>query len=360
MRICIAAGGTGGHLLPGLAVGKELRKRGHKVHFIVRSGGTSQEQVAAEGFASSAFRYGGFPREVSPKALLFPVASLVAYLNARRILRREEPDVVLGMGGYITVPAGLAARRRGLPLVIHEQNSRAGLANRLLSRWAAAVATSFPETQGLHGRSPVPTGLPLRQELVPGDAGTARKKLELAPDRFTVLVFGGSQGARALNRLTLAALPGLAAQRDRWQFIHFTGEADQAAVAEAYRAGGWRAFARPYWSDMAAAYAAADFVVARSGANTVMELARLGKRALLVPFPFATDDHQRTNAEFLKARGLADIVLEKDLTPDRFGSILLERSRSTEKQAGDSSIDGAAGRVADLVESMGKGHHEQA
>jgi UDP-N-acetylglucosamine--N-acetylmuramyl-(pentapeptide) pyrophosphoryl-undecaprenol N-acetylglucosamine transferase len=237
-----------------------------------------------------------------------------------------------------------------VPLVVHEQNSRAGLANRLLSRWAAATATSFPKTEGLKGRA-VLTGLPLREEIVPGDAAAARRKLELDPGRFTVLVFGGSQGARALNGLLRAALPELSNERDRWQFVHFTGEAGHPEVSEAYRAGGWKAFVRPYWPDMAAAYAAADFVVSRSGANTVMELARLGKRALLVPFPFATDDHQRGNAEHLRAQGLAEVVLEKDLTPARLASILKEQPSAAAGKP-DPSLDGAAERVAKLVDDV--------
>lgn len=358
MRVCLAAGGTGGHLLPGLATAKELRSRGHGIHFIVRRDEHSQALLAREGFASSSFAYAGFPRRFSLAAMAYPLLSLAAYGNARRVLAREAPDAVLGMGGYISVPVGLAAARRRIPLVLHEQNSRAGLANRLLSRWAAAVGTSFPETQGLSaGRAEIrPTGLPLRPDLIPKDPAQARRELGLDPDAPTILIFGGSQGARTLNRLAAAALPGWAKSGNRPQFIHLTGRADRALVEDAYRRAGLRVFVKEYWNDMAALYSAADFVVARSGANTVMELARMGRPALLVPFPYATDAHQEANARYLEGLGQATVALERDLTPEGFRRRLEElpdvstlRAEARRRLEGLPSSD-AAGRLANLVE----------
>jgi UDP-N-acetylglucosamine--N-acetylmuramyl-(pentapeptide) pyrophosphoryl-undecaprenol N-acetylglucosamine transferase len=274
-------------------------------------------------------------------------------------LKREAPDVVLGMGGYVSVPVGLAAVSLGIPVVLHEQNSRAGLANRLLSRWADAVGTSFDETEGLaRPDKMIWTGLPLRPDLLPRDPAEARRSLELSPEDMTVLVFGGSQGARALNRLLSLALPILHPFRGRWQFIHLTGEAEFPSVKALYKAMGWKAFVRSYWPDMATLYAAADFVVSRSGANTVMELARMGKRALLVPFPHATDDHQAHNARFLEKVGLGTVVLEKDLNETRFAELLRalppKESLRAENQARlartPAQLLDAPGRVADLLE----------
>jgi UDP-N-acetylglucosamine--N-acetylmuramyl-(pentapeptide) pyrophosphoryl-undecaprenol N-acetylglucosamine transferase len=365
MRIVIAAGGTGGHLLPGVAVGKALRARGHQVHFVVKTDHSSQAYLAKEGFPSSAFFLSGFPRGLSGRLLTYPFQFGAAFLSARRILKRELPDVVLGMGGYISVPTGLAAAARGIPLVLHEQNSCAGLANRLLSRRAAAVGTTFERTERLPGRPGllVHTGLPIRPDLVPQDPREARRRLELGPDDMTVLVFGGSQGARALNRLVTLSLPALEPLRDRWQFIHLTGEAEFQAVKTVYKTLGWRAFVRSYWSDMATLYSAADFVVGRAGANTVMELARMGKRALLVPFPHATDNHQEKNARVLEDLGAAQVVTEKDLSEARFQMILrelpapdvLREQTSVRLSRVTPQLLNAADRVADLVEKTASG-----
>jgi UDP-N-acetylglucosamine--N-acetylmuramyl-(pentapeptide) pyrophosphoryl-undecaprenol N-acetylglucosamine transferase len=361
MRVCIAAGGTGGHLLPGVAAGRELRARGHQVHFIVRADGATPSFLAKEGFASSAFAYAGFPRRLSWRLLTFPALSLTAYLNARRILRREEPDAVLGMGGYMSLPVGLAAVRLNIPLVIHEQNSLAGLANRVLASRARAVAISFPDTRGLpRGARLIPTGLPLRPDLEPKDPAQARRSLGLDAQAFTVLVFGGSQGARALNRLVASALSRLAKQGE-WQFIHLTGPADHPSMEAAYRDAGYRAFVKPYWNDMATLYSAADFVISRSGANTVMELARMGRPALLIPFPHATGNHQEINARFLERAGGAQVALERDLTLesllDRLRSIPPADAFRAENPAKPRALagltDGAA-RLADVVEEAGR------
>ncbi len=359
MKICLAAGGTGGHLIPGLAAGKALRARGHEVHFILKKDAASQAMVAREGFASSAFAFSGLPRRFAWSAAAYPLTAAVALAAARRVLRRENPTVVLGMGGYVSVPVGLWAVLRRIPLVLHEQNRRAGLANRLLSRWARAVGTTFAKTTGLAPTRAVATGLPLRPDLSPQNPKDARRALGLDPEDFTFLVFGGSQGARALNRLVIEALPALGREGGRCQFIHLSGPADEAAVRAAYDRADRRAFVKSYWPDMAAAYSAADTVVCRSGANTVMELWRMGKSALLVPYPFATDDHQAANAAALEEAGLATVILEKDLTPARLAEYLnacppaegLRRETAARLVRLPKDFTRAADRLADLVEA---------
>jgi len=358
MKVVIAAGGTGGHLLPGLAVAKELKARGHRVHFVVRTDATSQPMLAKEGFASSSFMFRGFPRRLSLEVWTYPFLALAAFLSARRILLRERPDIVLGMGGYITVPVGYMAARLGIPLVLHEQNSVAGLANRFLSRRARAVALSFTRTYGLPAGAPtVITGLPLRPDLQPKYLHEARRTLGLDLAPLTVLVFGGSQGAHGINQRVAAVLPRLGKQIP-WQFIHLTGPVDRDAVEKAYKDAGYRAFVQPFWTDMATLYSAADFVIARSGANTVMELARMGKPALLVPYPHATDNHQEANARHLEELGLGKIVLEKDLTEEKLLSVLtrlpdaasLRDDHRERVESNTLMVADAAPRLADLVE----------
>ena len=362
MKVLIAAGGTGGHLLPGIAAAKELRRRGHIVHLAVRRDRGSQAALAREGFASSAFAFAGFPRTFSLRLFTYPFLAAAAWMSARRILRRERPDVVLGMGGYVSVPVGMAAAGLGIPLVLHEQNSRAGLANRFLSRRASAVATTFQDTEGLRARGRVVwTGLPLRPDLVPKDPAEARRSLGLSHEDMTVLVFGGSQGARALNRLVMLSLPIMDLLKARWQFIHLTGEAEFVPVKASYRAYGWRAFVRSYWADMATLYSAADVVIGRAGANTVMELARMGKRAFLVPYPHATDNHQEFNARHLEALGLARVVSERDLTEEQLMKFFRElppkedlRRACAERLAKTPpQYLEAPAKLADLIESMG-------
>lgn len=360
MKIIIAAGGTGGHLFPGVAIAKELRQRGHRVHFIVKQDRDSQPFLAREGFPSSSFWFEGFPRKISWRTIGFPFIAGAAFLSARRIFRREAADLFLGMGGYISVPAGLAAVGRGVSVVLHEQNVRAGLANRFLSRWAKSVATSFESTAGFSQRAcrTVLTGLPLRPDLIPKDPSEARRALGLDPDAFTLMVFGGSQGARALNARVLETVKIAAVQKPHWQFIHLTGVADEEKVRSVTQDMSCRFFIRAFHSDMATLYSAADFIVARAGANAVMEIRRMGRSALLVPYPFATDDHQSFNAKVLEQSGQARVIQEKELSGEALLGVLNDlpelgvlRSTNQERlaRAGQDLLT-AAQRVADLME----------
>ncbi len=321
MHICIAAGGTGGHLLPGVAAAKALRAQGHTVHFIVKTDRKSQSYLADEGFASSAFFFMGMPRKISLKFFSFILFSIISYSNAKRVLRREKPSVVLGMGGYFSVPLGLAAIRLKTPLVIHEQNSYAGLANKWLSRWAASVAVSFEHTLNLS--CPIEkihhTGLPIRPDLHPVSGHDARTKLGLEANRRTCLVFGGSQGAQFINQLIIDSL---STSSSDWQFIHLTGQDELEKVRQFYDKNHLPCFVQSFWQEMGLLYSAADFVVCRAGANTVFELCRMGKRALLIPYPYATNAHQESNALFLEKTGLGQMVLQENITVEKFQALL--------------------------------------
>lgn len=358
-RVVIAAGGTGGHLFPGVAVAKVLRDQGHRVHFVVKKDRDSQSFLAREGFPSSAFYFEGIPRKLSGRILSFPFTAAAAYFSARRILHRENPDVVLGMGGYISVPVGLAAVGRGVRLVVHEQNVRAGLANRFLSRWAGAVATSFQSTERLSPRAGkiLWTGLPLRDTLGSCDPEESRRSLGLDPNAFTLLLFGGSQGARRLNERFLEVVKILSREKPGWQYIHLTGQADEDVARRVYADLACKAHVQAFSSEMPTVYSAADFIVARSGANTVMEIQRMGRGALLVPFPHATDDHQTANARILEQTGQARVLKEQELSVENFLDVLrnlperdvLRETNQKRLTLGMTDSGAAARRVAELV-----------
>lgn len=308
MRVVIAGGGTGGHLFPALAVHAALQRggTGTRTLFVGAATGIEATILPRLGHAFHGLKvrqvkgttWGGKARAL----LGLPVV----VREADRLLREFQAEAVLGVGGYASFPTVLAARLRRIPTLLHEQNAYPGLANRWLGRLASAVAVSFPRAAGFFPADRVEvTGNPVRAEIRPGDAREARRRLGLSPQRFTVFVFGGSQGAHRLNEGTMQALPLLTAEREELQFLHGTGERDLAAVQQAYGRGGFQARAEAFFQDMATAYQAADFVIGRAGASTVFELAAAGKPALLVPYPFAANDHQRLNAEAAVTAGAA-------------------------------------------------------
>jgi UDP-N-acetylglucosamine--N-acetylmuramyl-(pentapeptide) pyrophosphoryl-undecaprenol N-acetylglucosamine transferase len=359
VRVVITGGGTGGHLFPALAVRHALLQRhpGAAVLFVGAAAGVEARILPRLGLD---FRGLEAPpvKGRGRRGQLQAVAALPGVVSqARRLLREFAPQVVLGVGGYASFPSMVAARLLRIPAVIHEQNAYPGLANRWLGRGAAAVAVSFGAAARFfpQGRTTI-TGNPVRAEIRPADAAAARRRLDLAPECFTVLGFGGSQGAHRINLALVEALPRLAALRERFQFLHATGPQDATLVQEAYRGGGWRARVEPFFEDMATAYAAADFVVARSGASTVFELAALGKPALLVPYPFAANDHQRLNAEAMVGLGAAWILLDAYCDGPRLAATLqaaLEKPevlRAMSQKARALARPDAAERIVELLE----------
>jgi UDP-N-acetylglucosamine--N-acetylmuramyl-(pentapeptide) pyrophosphoryl-undecaprenol N-acetylglucosamine transferase len=284
-----------------------------------------------------------------------------AVRQAARIVRACGAQVVLGVGGYASFPTVLAARLLRIPAVIHEQNAYPGLANRWLGRMASAVALSFEAAAPFFpaGRVTV-TGNPVRPEIRPGDAGEARRRLQLAPGRFTILIFGGSQGAHRINVGVAEALPRLAGQRGHIQFLHGTGERDLVRVRQAYEEGGFQARVEAFFQDMAMAYAAADFIIARAGAGTIFELAAVGKPALLVPYPHAANDHQRLNAEVMVRAGAAWTVPDAYCDGQRIAASLQAALEKPEllarmgEQARSLARPDAALRIVDLLERVAR------
>jgi len=364
VRVVITGGGTGGHLFPALAVGAALaaRRPAVQVLYVGAAGAVESTVLPSLGHA---FR-GLEVHPVKGKGWRGQVAALLrlpsAVRQASRLLRECGAQVVLGVGGYASFPTVLAARILRIPTVIHEQNTYPGLANRWLGKMASAVAVSFEAAAAFFpaGRVTV-TGNPVRPEVRPGDAAESRRRWLLSPEWFTVLIFGGSQGAHRINAGCMEALPRLAGQRGRIQFLHGTGERDLAQVRQAYEEGGFQARVEAFFQDMAMAYAAADFVIARAGASTIFELAAVGRPALLVPYPHAANDHQRLNAEVMVTAGAAWIVPDAYCDGQRIAASVQAALEKPEllarmgEQARSLARPDAAHRIVDLLEQLAGG-----
>ena len=318
----VMAGGTGGHIFPGLAVAEALRERGWRVHWLGAPGGMEEQLVPPRGFAFEPVRFGGLRGKGPWTVALLPLRLRRAFWQSIGVLRRVRPDVVVGLGGYITFPGGLMSALLGRPLVLHEQNSVAGLANRVLASVAHRVFTAFPDV--LKGAEWI--GNPLRAAFVTQPEPGARFAGRTGPLRL--LVVGGSLGARALNTIVPQALARLAPGM-RPSVVHQSGARQIDELRANYAAAGVVAELTPFIDDTAAAYADADLIVARAGASTVTEIAAVGAAALFVPFPSAVDDHQTTNARFLVDAGGGWLVAQPDLTPELLADLLKTTERST-------------------------------
>ena len=318
----IAGGGTAGHVHPGIAVARALVDRGRATEEILYVGserGIEHELVPPAGFDLVTLAGKGIPRSVSIGALRAAASLVRGVWQARGLLRREQPQVVLSLGGFAAVPCAVAARLRGTPVVIHEQNAVPGSANRLISRWARAAAVSFPGT-------PLPnavvTGNPVRPEMLAvdrtADRAAARRKLEVADGKTLIVVTGGSLGALRINRAAIAAATTWAS-RDDVVIHHVIGHRDWDELAGDREAIGGVIDYRPveYEHDMPTVFAAADLVVSRAGASTTAELAVVGLPSVLVPLPGAPGDHQTANAQGLVTAGGARLVPDSDLDGDR-------------------------------------------
>ncbi|MGH8135449.1 MAG: undecaprenyldiphospho-muramoylpentapeptide beta-N-acetylglucosaminyltransferase [Steroidobacteraceae bacterium] len=349
--VMIMAGGTGGHVFPALAVAGILRQRRREVVWLGTRRGIEARLVPAAGFAVEWIEVEGLRGRGLAGWLIAPLSLTRALWQARRALRRRRPGVVLGCGGFASGPGGIAAWLAGTPLVIHEQNAIVGMTNRWLARFAARIAEGFPGSFARRYRA-VHVGNPIRAEIAALPPPRERFEGRAGPPQL--FVFGGSQGAAALNRLlpeAIAALP-----RALWpRVLHQSGARDCEVTAAAYRKLGIQADVRAFIDDMAGAYAAADLVVSRAGALTVAELAATGVAAILVPFPAAVDDHQTRNADWLGHSGGARVIAEQGLTAERLAteiSALLSAGRAALLAMAESAravaITDAAERVATL------------
>lgn len=316
--ILIMAGGTGGHVFPALAVARALRERNEEVVWLGTELGIESRLVPAEGIDLERIRVKGLRRRGLSAWLTAPLQILPAVLEARRILRRRRPKLVLGMGGYTAGPGGLASWLLRIPLVIHEQNAVAGLTNRLLANFAREVLEAFPGSFSARAKTRL-TGNPVRHEITALPAPDVR--LRGRSGRLRLLVLGGSQGAKALNAVVGPAV-ALLPEAARPDIRHQTGEQTYGVAEVAYRRAGVKVRLQSFIVDMAEAYGWADLVIARSGALTVAELAAAGVGAILVPYPAAVDDHQTRNAAYLVKAGAATLIPEADLDAERLAAEL--------------------------------------
>ncbi|ANX04242.1 undecaprenyldiphospho-muramoylpentapeptide beta-N-acetylglucosaminyltransferase [Immundisolibacter cernigliae] len=317
MQVLIMAGGTGGHVMPALAVAHELRTQGHDVRWLGTATGLEARAVPAAGIELFTLPVAGLRGTGVLRYLSAPVGLLRSLAQAMGLLRRLRPDAVLGLGGYASGPGGVAAFLLRRPLLIHEQNARPGLTNRLLARLAQRVLAGFPGLR-LAGRPAEFTGNPVRAELL--DLPPPGERLSTAP---RLLVLGGSQGAQAINAVVPQALELLKQSGVPLpQVRHQAGRQHAEAVTADYRARSLTATVDGFIDDMAAAYGAADLAICRAGALTVAELCAVGLGALLVPFPHAADDHQTANARHLAGAGAAVLLPQADLTPLRLAELL--------------------------------------
>ncbi|TWG78799.1 UDP-N-acetylglucosamine-N-acetylmuramylpentapeptide N-acetylglucosamine transferase [Cupriavidus gilardii J11] len=349
--LLVMAGGTGGHVFPGLAVANALREQGWRVVWLGSRTGMEATLVPRYGIPMEYVQFGGLRGKGLMTKLLLPLNLLRAFWQSLRALRRVRPNVVLGMGGYITFPAGMMASLLGRPLVLHEQNSVAGLANKVLAKVADRVLCAFPQA--------LPdaewTGNPVRDELAALPEPGSRYDGREGPLR--VLVVGGSLGAAALNDVVPKAL-ALLPPAQRPLVRHQAGAKQIDTLRANYAAAGVEADTVPFIDDMARAYAEADLVICRAGAMTVSEVAAAGVAALFVPFPHAVDDHQTTNARFLSEQGAALLVPQTELNAEGLARTLAGLSRTQLKQmaqlARGLARPDATRRVAEVCSQMAK------
>ncbi|MDA3926260.1 MAG: UDP-N-acetylglucosamine--N-acetylmuramyl-(pentapeptide) pyrophosphoryl-undecaprenol N-acetylglucosamine transferase [Kiritimatiellae bacterium] len=342
----VACGGTGGHIFPGLAVAKELKKRGHRV--AVWLSGRDIETEAIKGWDGEVLSTGA--RQLSIKSIPYIIR---AFFRCVRGLNRLKPDALLAMGSYSSLPPVLAAQLAKVPVFLHEANSVPGKAVDFLSRFAVCTATSFRETgEWLTEREVCCTGLPVRSDL----AGQPKFD-EIPDDAFVIFVTGGSQGARRLNQLISQAFVLLKKDnKEKFFVIHQSGKADKEALKALYEKEGIPAMVSAFIPEMGRAYASADFVVARAGASTCFELSSLGKPALLVPLPSAVRNHQHLNASSLVKSGGADEGVQSELTPRSLMRYLDNKMRNRNALAHMSqaikvlAVENAAELVADEIE----------
>lgn len=353
-RFSVSCGGTGGHVFPGVATAMALRQRGHEVTLLMS--GKAIETATRHAWDGPVVSIGAEAFSLHP--LRLPRTLFVftrAFLTSLQALRRQRPQALLAMGSYSSLGPVLAAHCLGIPIVLHEANVIPGKAISTLSRFATAIAISFPETRNHLTHTHITlTGLPLRRQMEEAAENPS------APGEFpfTVLTMGGSQGAQRLNEIVPAALGRLKADGIAVEAIHLSGEKSRAAVEEAYRAAGVPAIVHGFCADMVSVYHRTSLAISRSGANSCLELALFGIPAILVPYPHSARDHQAANARAMANAGAAELLEQTDLTAGRLDAMIracaLESGKldSMRVAARQRAMTGAAQRLADLIEKV--------
>ena len=354
-RILIMAGGTGGHVIPALSVAKSLEYEGFVIEWLGTARGIEADLVPAAGFPLNTLSIQGLRGKGKLGLLRSPWLVSKAIVQALRVIRRFKPDAVLGFGGYVAGPGGVAARLARVPLIIHEQNAIAGLTNKLLSRISQQNLQGFPDALP----NAVTVGNPVRAQVIDLPAPEKRFQTRMqAP--LNVLVVGGSLGAAALNRAVLEAMRNLPVDA-RPNLQHQVGKSHWVDMQRQYEAHQIEAMVVPFIEDMASAYAWADLVVCRAGALTVAEISAAGCAALFVPFPFAVDDHQTVNAEFLSKQNAALLIQQKELTAESLAQLWQRYAKDKTPllmmaiKAKQQSMIGATEAVVEQIKRISRG-----
>jgi len=361
MRVIIAGGGTGGHLFPGVAVAEEFLKRAPstKVVFIGTEHGLEARVIPREGYPIEFLSAQGLVGKDFLRKIVAAYLFLVSICQSLRIISSVRPDVIIGVGGYASVGMVVAARLRGIKTMIMEQNSVPGFANRFLGSFADAVAVTYQESISFFPRGKTfLTGNPVRKKILFKEAADPHVAFGLEKDKFSVLIFGGSLGARTLNNAMTEALHYLLDLRQNIQFLHQTGEKDLKNVLESYKKLGFHGTVFPFIYQMSDAYSVADLIICRAGATTLSEITAIGKAAILVPYPHAASNHQELNARKLEDMGAAKVILDRHLTGEVMAKAIRElygnpdKRREMQKASKAFGRTDAAEKIVDLSMSL--------
>jgi UDP-N-acetylglucosamine--N-acetylmuramyl-(pentapeptide) pyrophosphoryl-undecaprenol N-acetylglucosamine transferase len=357
MKVMIAAGGTGGHIYPGIAVAKEILRRDplSEVLFVGTARGLESRIIPENGFQLALIHSAGL-KSVGVKGKIKGLMTLPrSFIESRRLLREFRPTVVVGAGGYVSGPVLMMAVIMGIPTLVMDSNALPGFTNRKLARFVDRAALTFHEAVPFFGKKGTVTGNPVRKEFF--DLNPKARN----DDTTSVLIFGGSQGARAINNAMIDALNHLNGTRETLKVVHQTGEADFEKVRLAYQERGWEmADVRPYISDMMHEFERADILICRAGATTCAEIAAAGKAAIMIPLPTAADDHQRKNAEAMQNAGAAKMLSQDQLTPELLASTLKDLASRPEAIAQMGSAarklarEDAAEATVDIIEELAR------
>ncbi|OGR84295.1 MAG: undecaprenyldiphospho-muramoylpentapeptide beta-N-acetylglucosaminyltransferase [Elusimicrobia bacterium RIFCSPLOWO2_01_FULL_54_10] len=363
MKVLIASGGTGGHLYPALVLAKKLKEKNCEVLFALRANASAPKGIVSADVPSVQLESAPLYRANLFKNVSSLFINLKGFMQCLKIVKDYKPDLTAAFGGYASVPAVLASYLRGVPVLVHEQNSVPGLANKICALFAKKVAVSFEETLEDFSGKGTWIGNPVREDIFKGNKTSARQALGLDPQKTTVLIFGGSAGAKAINKAVESSLKTLARVASTIQFIHQAGNSEETTRLDSnYRQSGFQAVVRDYFQAMGDCYHASDLVIARSGAGTIFELIAVKKPAILIPYPHSAGGHQIKNAQVLERAGCAKLVMESpELSNQLTGFIQnltenpqnLARMQESYGRFPESLLD-APNRLADLAMSLAK------
>jgi UDP-N-acetylglucosamine--N-acetylmuramyl-(pentapeptide) pyrophosphoryl-undecaprenol N-acetylglucosamine transferase len=363
MRVIIAGGGTGGHIFPGLAVAEEFKDRDSSIEviFVGTEYGIEARVVPKEGYQIKFLRAEGLVGVSTVKKVKATVKTFLSFIDSYNILKTLKPDIVIGVGGYASGATMLTAFVMSIPTMILEQNSIPGLTNKILGRFVKTVCATYQESISFFPRQKTfLTGNPVRIQILNGNIESAYRLFSLERGLFTILVFGGSSGAKSINTAVVNALNNMYDLKEKIQFLHQTGVTDYEKVREIYRKLGFKGTITPFIYQMGEAYAVADIVISRAGATTLAELTALGKAAILIPYPYAAGRHQELNARKLLEMGAAKMILNSELKGESLAQNIRElyvnEKMRAEMQRNSLAIGRpeACARVVDIAMSLVK------